>query len=111
MTGTSCSYAVYNAFSDVNSGDGRVPAPKSEGGKCGAVLAAEKVIREMNNGDQEKAARFDKAFLELFGSLECVDLRRMGRRCNDYVGTAARLTDEILGYSSNNLRKNDCYRI
>ena len=100
MTGTSCSYAVYTAFSDVNTGDGRVPAPKSEGGKCGAVLAAEKVLREMNSGGQaqEKVNQFDRAFLEMFGSLKCADLKRMGRRCNDYVGAAARLTDEILGY-------------
>ena len=35
------------------SGDGKVPAPRSIDGKCGAVLAAEKLIREMNLGDKE----------------------------------------------------------
>ena len=33
-SGNSCSASVYNAFKDVNtSGDGKVPAPRSEGGK------------------------------------------------------------------------------
>ena len=53
MNGNSCSAAVYQAFRDVNTiGDGKVPAPRSIDSKCGAVLAAEKLIREMNLGDE-----------------------------------------------------------
>lgn len=57
------SVSVYQAFRDVNTaGDGQVPAPRSIDGKCGAVLAAEKLIREMNVGDE---AEFDDKFSEI----------------------------------------------
>ena len=40
--GNNCAASVYQAFRDVNTtGDGKAPKPRSEGGKCGAVLAAE----------------------------------------------------------------------
>ena len=64
-SGNSCSASVYNAFKDVNtSGDGKVPAPRSEGGKCGAVLAAEKLINEMGLGDEKVS--FEREFRRLF---------------------------------------------
>ena len=37
--GTSCASAVYNAFKDANDHYSFSPSPRSEGGKCGAVLA------------------------------------------------------------------------
>ena len=88
---TSCSASVYNAFSDVNANYGSIPAPRSEGGKCGAVLSAEKTLREMGIEND-----FDQRFEEEFGSLKCMVLR--GRRipCNDLVGGAARLVEEYL---------------
>ena len=93
-SGNSCSASVYNAFKDVNtSGDGKVPAPRSEGGKCGAVLAAEKLIREMGAGDP---AAFDEAFQTQYGSIKCGELMaRNGRQCNEYVGFAAAKVDEM----------------
>ena len=95
-SGNSCSASVYNAFKDVNtSGDGKVPAPRSEGGKCGAVLAAEKLISEMGVGDP---AVFDEAFQTQSGSLKCGELlARNGRQCHEYVGFAAAKVDEMRG--------------
>ena len=96
-TGTSCSYAVYTAFSDVRGGDGRIPSPRSEGGKCGAVLAAEKILRERGNRREKDVTAFDETFLAEFGSLKCRELMSKGGRCNDYVGAAARIVDDLLG--------------
>ena len=90
-SGRGCAWAVYNTFSDVNPHPGAVPIPRSEGGKCGAVLAAEKLLREMGvEGD------FDREFTALFGSLKCGELRRKGVPCNDLVGAAARLVEARL---------------
>ena len=93
--GNSCSVSVYQAFRDVNTaGDGQVPAPRSIDGKCGAVLAAEKLIREMKVCDE---AEFDDKFSEIFGSLKCGELiKAHGRRCNEFVGFAADYVDERL---------------
>lgn len=95
-SGNSCSASVYNAFKDVNAtGDGKAPAPRSEGGKCGAVLAAEKLIREMGIGDP---LAFDEAFQAQYGSLKCGELMaRNGRQCNEYVGFAASKVDDMRG--------------
>ena len=92
-SGYSCSSAVYRTFSDLVSGE--APIPRSEGGKCGAVLAAEKVLKQL---DLDTNA-FDAQFLAQFRSLKCGDLRRAGFPCNDLVGTAARLADEAIGKS------------
>lgn len=89
-SGYSCSASVYNALCDINPNPGAAPVPRSEGGKCGAVLAAEKVLREMGRD----TIRFDQAFMEQFGSLKCGELRRNGISCNDLVGVAARLVDD-----------------
>jgi hypothetical protein len=93
--GNSCSVSVYQAFRDVNTaGDGKAPKPRSEGGKCGAVLAAEKVLREMNLGD---VSEFDDKFTETYGSLKCGELiKAHGRRCNEFVGFAADYVEERL---------------
>lgn len=92
-SGYSCSCSVYRTFSDLVSGE--APIPRSEGGKCGAVLAAEKVLKQLGlNSDT-----FDTQFLSQFHSLKCGDLRRAGFPCNDLVGTAARLVDKAIGDS------------
>ena len=90
--GTNCAASVYGTYQDVNPGYGRAPAPRSEGGKCGAVLAAEKTLREMG-----VESDFDARFEAAFGSLKCGELRRKGVPCNDLVGAAARLIEEALG--------------
>ena len=91
--GYSCASSTYKAFSDVNTRGTRAPLPKSEGGKCGAVLSAEKILREMGIQKQEA---FDAAFIKEFGSLKCRDLMRTRFSCNDFVGVAARIMDSIM---------------
>ena len=90
-SGYSCSSAVYRTFSDLVSGE--APIPRSEGGKCGAVLAAEKVLSKMGLSSDA----FDTQFLAQFHSLKCGELRRAGFPCNDLVGAAAKLADEAVG--------------
>lgn len=92
-SGYSCASAIYRAFNDVHGGAGSAPIPKSEGGKCGAVLSAEKILREYGGGD---TSEFDARFQENFGSLKCRDLLSAGYGCNEYVGYAAALAEELL---------------
>ena len=89
--GMNCATAVYTALG----GDkANAPKPRAEDGKCGALLAAEQTIRERGLGNTED---FDREFLDLFGSLKCSDLRGAATgKCNDYVGTAARMVGEML---------------
>ena len=92
--GTSCAGSVYQAFSDVNKQMTSAPAPRSEGGKCGAVLSAEKVLRETGTG---KIDEFEQEFIRQFGSLKCFEL--LGRRrgaCNDFVGAAAGIAEKLI---------------
>ena len=91
-SGYSCSSAVYRAFSDLVQGD--APTPRSEGGKCGAVLAGEKVLKELGLD----SSSFDAQFLARFHSLKCGDLRRAGFLCNDLVGAATRMAEEGIGH-------------
>lgn len=90
-SGSNCSASVYNAFSAVNPNPGVCPRPRSDGGKCGAVLAAEQLLREMGVD-----ADFDDAFVKRFGALKCAELRRTGVPCNDLVGGAARMVEELM---------------
>ena len=92
-SGASCAAAVYAAFSD--RAGGSVPIPRSEGGKCGALLAAEKVLRQAG----VDIADLDARFTQQFGSQKCWQLRLARHSCNDLVGAAARLTAEALGES------------
>lgn len=89
-----CSVSVYSVFKDVNPNYSTAPAPRSEGGKCGAVLASEHVIREMG----KDIADFDSQFLSIYGSLKCAELKGGPTgQCNDFVGTAARIAAEAVG--------------
>lgn len=88
-SGMNCAASVYNAFANDNKNATKPPVPRSEGGKCGAVLAAEQIICEMG-GSQDKVDEFEKKFSERFGSLKCAELRGLlNNKCNDYVGVAA----------------------
>ena len=55
--GYSCSSSVYSTFSDLVSGT--APFPRSEGGKCGAVLSAEKILQQLGMS----SAEFDEKFI------------------------------------------------
>ena len=79
-SGYNCASSVYASFSDVVSGS--APMPRSEGGKCGAVLAGEKVLGQIGMSTES----FDEKFISIFGSLKCAELRRTDRSCNDFVG-------------------------
>lgn len=89
-SGFSCASAVYSAFNDVVSGT--APIPRSEGGKCGAVLAEEKMLKQLGLD----SAAFDRQFERQFGSLRCDELRRARHSCNDLVGMAARIAAEAI---------------
>ena len=93
-SGYSCASSVYSAFSDVNKNMGLTPVPRSEGGRCGAVLSAVKTLREMGIG---KADEFETEFTARIGSVMCRDLMRSGRSCNDCVGIAAAIADALRG--------------
>ena len=85
-----CANAVYYAFSDKVSGT--APIPRSEGGKCGAVLAAEKALGQLGLN----SSAFDEELYRRYRSLMCIELRRAGYSCNDLVGTAAGLVSEMI---------------
>ena len=92
-TGYNCSQAVYRAFSDINRNGSGAPAPRSDGGKCGAVLAALKILKETGI---EETDEFERRFLREFPSLKCSDLLCSGIECNHFVGRAAGIVEELI---------------
>ena len=93
--GMNCSMAVYEALC---LGDDTyktsAPNPRTDGGKCGAVLAAEQYIRERGGTDKD-IEEFEKKFTGKYSFLTCAELRgKATGQCNDYVGVAAL----IVGY-------------
>ena len=96
QSGMNCSMAVYDSLTS-RSGANRTtpPRPRSDGGKCGAVLAAEQFIRE-NGGTEKDVEEFDKQFVDKYGHLTCINLRGiLGGKCNDYVGAAAAIVGRM----------------
>ncbi len=94
-SGMNCSASVYDALGMNNPHKTVAPRPRSEEGKCGAVLAAEQTIREMG-GTQEDVAEFEKRFTEKFHHLKCSELRGILRgKCNDYVGVSASIVSQM----------------
>lgn len=92
-TGCSCSSAVYRAFADVNTAGGTPPAPRSIAGKCGALLAAQRVLEDMG---VQRTNELEHDFVAEMGYAKCTDLLSSGCNCNDCVGVAARLAEEYL---------------
>ena len=92
--GNNCSVSLYKSFLNDTNLDGNIPSPRSIAGKCGAVLAAEKILKECEKED--KIDEFEKEFISKFGYATCIDLMRTERRCNDYVGESASMVDKIL---------------
>lgn len=91
-TGFNCSNSMYQAFADVDHAGGNPPAPRSIAGKCGALLTAQKVLRDLGVDAEDE---LERAFKEEFGYVTCIDLKRHRCSCNDCVGVAARLVDEL----------------
>lgn len=87
--GMKCSEAVYLAFYNDND---EVPAPRSIDGKCGAILAAEKVL---NKKGYDSILEFEERFKEELGSIKCVELLSKKTGCNNCVGVAARIVEEL----------------
>jgi len=93
--GMNCASAVYDALGMNNPNQTTPPRPRGEGGKCGAVLAAEQTIREMG-GTEEDVAEFDKRFTGKYKHLKCGELRGfLSGKCNDYVGNAAAIVAQM----------------
>ena len=69
------------------------PRPRSEGGKCGAYLAGCQLVARLNPAAAEA---FTARFQAENGAVECARLRQIGRPCNDLVGCAARLAEELV---------------
>lgn len=80
--GMNCATAVYSALAEINTNKTTPPMLRSDGGKCGTVLAAEQILREMGKS-QDTIDAFDKQFTEQFGSLPCdpyISIPRRGLR-------------------------------
>ena len=92
--GNNCSNSLYKAFQEDTQLDGIIPAPRSEAGKCGAVITAEKILRE--KGKDKYIEEFEEKFKQEFEYLTCIELMTSSRRCNDYIGESAKMLDEIL---------------
>ncbi|MBR3235764.1 MAG: hypothetical protein IKG11_09130 [Atopobiaceae bacterium] len=90
-SGYNCSNSVYQAFSDIDHAGGNPPAPRSIAGKCGALITAQKVLRDLGIDREEE---LEQAFASELGYVLCRDLKRNRVDCNDCVGVAARLVDE-----------------
>ena len=94
MQGNNCSYSIYNTFSKESNLCGDYPEPRSIEGKCGALLASLKILDEL--GYSDKKEEFENDFANEFDYNKCVELMKHDRRCNDYVGWAAKRLSEIL---------------
>ena len=92
-----CSEAVTAAFaSDLHLSpiiaSKAAPKHRSAGGKCGAFLAGLQVLNELK---PEAMGVFRERFEAENGSTDCSKLRNAGIPCNDLVGSAARLIEEL----------------
>lgn len=92
--GNNCSVSLHNTFSEDTKLSADFPAPRSIEGKCGALLTAKKILKEL--GHEDKLDEFEKEFIKKFGYSTCKDLMMHERRCTDYVGESAKMIDEII---------------
>ncbi len=100
--GNSCSVSIFRAFADKlgmseDEAARIAPTPRSEGGKCGGLLAGIKLLKMIK---PEAVKEFEKRFLEQNGDNKCAGLimkRRMqGKNCNDLVGETANIIESLL---------------
>jgi hypothetical protein len=92
-SGYNCSNSVDRAFADVDAAAGNPPAPRSVAGKCGALLTAQKVLRDLGI---DRESELEQAFQAEFGYVTCRDLKGHRVSCNDCVGVASRLVDAYI---------------
>lgn len=92
--GYNCSTSLYTAFAKDIKLSGSYPEPRSIDGKCGALLTAMQILKELGHAD--KLEEFEKEFIKRFKYSKCKELMTYERRCNDYVGESAKIIDEIL---------------
>ena len=93
MAGNNCSVSLYTAYEKDIKLSGEYPAPRSEDGKCGALLTALRILDEI--GYSDKKDEFEKEFVKRLGYSKCLELMTHERRCGDYVGESARIIDKI----------------
>lgn len=100
-----CSTAVLAAFADVcgmsEQDAKRIAGPFAGGrqGKCGAVMSAEVVLKELYKEQaDEKIAEFEQAFIAKDkGSVMCVDLRgKVPGSCRACVTDAAEILEQMI---------------
>ena len=100
----SCSGAVLCAFADKIGIDEakakEISGPYAGGrmGKCGAIMSAEHVLREMFGDEADaKIAEFEESFIAADkGSVMCADLRgKIPGSCRDCVRDSARILEEM----------------
>ena len=101
--GYNCSMSVYSAYAKklgISEEEARkiAPKPRAEGGQCGAFLAGKKILEQLK---PEAIPEYEKRFVELNGHTECGKLlmshKKLKKSCNDFVGDASRLVEELLG--------------
>lgn len=92
--GNNCSTSLYKAFAEDTKLGTNFPEPRSIDGKCGALLTALFILKEL--GYEDKQEEFEKEFIKQFKFSKCVELMKYEHRCNDYVGVAAKMIDEII---------------
>lgn len=100
-SGHNCAMSVYTAYAEklgISEDEAKriAPRPRAEGGKCGAYLAGIKVLEKLK---PEATEEFDRRFVELYGHTECsklIMLNGLHKNCNNYVGDAARIVEELL---------------
>lgn len=100
--GNSCSASIFRAFADKlgmseDEAAKIAPAPRSEGGKCGGLLAGKKLLEMIK---PESVEEFEKSFLEQNGDNKCATLimkrRLQGKNCNDLVGETSSIIESLL---------------
>ena len=100
--GNNCSASLAMAFAEklgVTPEEAKkiVPAPRSIDGKCGGYLSVVAMLEKLG---VDKTGEYERMFLEKNGSLYCKELiasrAGTGRTCNDIVGEAAAMLDELM---------------
>ena len=100
--GNNCATSLFKAFADQlgiteEEATRIAPAPRSEGGKCGGLLAGRRLLEMLK---PEAVEEFDKRFHDQNGDDKCASLiikrRLQGKNCNDLVGETASIIESLL---------------